>query len=223
MKEIAEQDYQIPLVPRNGINCYLVEDTLVDAGIRSSFMKIRKSLRNWKVFRHLLTHAHPDHQGSSRAICEAFEIPLWTSVREKKNAESGKVTVNYPGQQNVITRFQQKFWSGLGAPVSHTVEEGDRIGNFTVIATPGHSPGHISLFRPEDHVLIVGDTLVHMNLLTTIPGLHEPPDMFTTDKSQNRKSIRKLAELNPKILAFGHGPVLRNEGQLQRWIERELG
>ncbi|HTF81762.1 MAG TPA: MBL fold metallo-hydrolase, partial [Cytophagales bacterium] len=65
MKEIAKDVYQIPLVPRDGINCYLVEDVLIDAGIKSSYPRIMKSLHGRKINAHALTHAHADHQGST--------------------------------------------------------------------------------------------------------------------------------------------------------------
>ncbi|MEJ7828487.1 MAG: MBL fold metallo-hydrolase, partial [Segetibacter sp.] len=69
-------------------------------------------------------------------------------------------------------------------------------------------------------LLIVGDTLVNMNLLTTFVGLHEPPALFTSDREQNIKSIKKLAALNPEILCFGHGPVLLNTGQFEHFAKK---
>ena len=82
------------------------------------------------------------------------------------------------------------------------------MGSFMVVETPGHSSGHISFFREKDGVLIVGDTLVNMNLMTTIKGLREPPALFTIDKMQNRVSIYRLLSLTRSIMCFGHGPVL---------------
>ncbi|MDI9311935.1 MAG: MBL fold metallo-hydrolase [Limnohabitans sp.] len=219
MKEVAQNVYQIPLFPRNGINCYVIDDILIDAGIRSSGNKILKAVKDKKISTHILTHAHADHQGSSNYICEKLNIPLWTSEWEKENAESGKVIYEYPNSNNVIARFQQNFWAGKGHKVTNVVKEGDNVGSFTVIETPGHSKGHISFFRERDRVLITGDTLVHMNLLTTIVGLNEPPALFTTDRETNRKSIQKLFELKPKVLCFGHGPVLFDNGEFEKFME----
>lgn len=78
----------------------------------------------------------------------------------------------------------------------------------------------ICLFREKDGVLIVGDVMTNMNLLTTKVGLHEPPNLFTADKETNRKSIIKLASLKPKILCFGHGPVLMNNGEMEKFIQK---
>lgn len=218
MKEIAKNVYQIALFPRNGINCYVIDDILVDAGIRSSSNKILNALKHYTITKHILTHAHADHQGASSIVCEKLNIPLLTSVIEKENAESGKVIYDYPNNKHLIAKLQQRYWAGSGHKVSHLLREGDEVGSFTVIETPGHSKGHISLFREKDGVLIVGDTLVNMNLLTTISGLHEPPGLFTTDRIENRKSINKLFNLKPKTLCFGHGPVLYDKGEFEKFM-----
>lgn len=220
MKEVANNVYQIALFPRNGINCYVIDDILVDAGIRSSATKILNAIKDSDITKHVLTHAHADHQGASSIVCETLNIPLLTSVIEKEHAESGKVIYDYPNNRHWIAKFQQRYWAGSGHKVSHLLREGDEVGSFTVIETPGHSKGHISLFREKDGVLIVGDTLVNMNLLTTISGLHEPPGLFTTDRIENRKSIHKLFNLKPKILCFGHGPVLYDKGEFEQFMTK---
>jgi glyoxylase-like metal-dependent hydrolase (beta-lactamase superfamily II) len=94
------------------------------------------------------------------------------------------------------------------------------VGSFTVIETPGHSIGHISFFRERDRVLIVGDALVNMNLVTTFVGLNQPPNLFTTDKKMNIRSIKKIYGLKPKILCFGHGPVLYDNGKLEKFMSK---
>jgi glyoxylase-like metal-dependent hydrolase (beta-lactamase superfamily II) len=220
MKEVAKNVFQIPLMPRNSINCYVVDNVLIDAGIKSSANKILRSIKTANVATHVLTHAHADHQGSSSIICDTLNIPLWTSEWEKENAESGIVTNEYPNRDHFISRFQQKYWAGDGHKVSKTLKEGDAVGSFTVIETPGHSKGHISFFRESDRVMIVGDALVNMNLLTTVVGLNEPPNLFTTDRATNIESIKKVHDLNPKILCFGHGPVLHNNGHLERLLDK---
>ncbi|WET04813.1 MBL fold metallo-hydrolase [Flavobacterium sp. YJ01] len=217
MKNIAKDVYQIPLFPRNTINCFLIEDVLIDAGIRSSSGIILKALKDKNITKHALTHAHADHQGSSKIICETLNIPLLCSEPEKEFAENGNVILEYPNPNHIISKFQKNFWAGKGHSVSQTLKEGDLIGGFTVIETPGHSRGHLSFFREKDGVLIVGDVLTNMNLLTTKVGLHEPPNLFTADKETNRKSILKLALLQPKILCFGHGPVLFDNGELEQF------
>lgn len=209
--QIAPEVFHIPLMPRNSINCYIIEGTLVDSGIRSSYTTIKKAIQKIPVDQHVLTHAHADHQGCSDQICAEFEIPLLCHPHEVFRTETGMVTNDYPAPQHWVAKLQQKYWAGQGHEVEQTITENDKIGNFQVIESPGHSGGHISLFREQDGVLIIGDAATNMNLLTTVPGLRLPPNMFTTDQQRNIKSLRKLAELNPAIICFGHGPVLRNK------------
>ena len=213
MKPIAKDIYQLALMPRNSINCYVAEGYLIDAGVRSSAKKILSRIADKDVHTHVLTHAHADHQGSSKPICEQLNIPLWCSEKEKPQAETGDATKEYTAPNHLVTKFQKKYWAGPGHSVNRMIKENDRLGEFLVIETPGHSSGHLSFFREKDGVLIVGDVATNMNLITTIPGLHLPPDLFTLNKEENIKSVRKLASLKPKILCFGHGPVLKNDRQ----------
>ena len=220
MVEVAKDVFQIPLMPRSGINCYLIEDILIDGGIRSSYTKILKAIENKSVTAHALTHAHADHQGSSKTICEKLQIPLWCSSSEKLQAETGNATKEYPFQNHVVTKFQRRYWAGEGFKVSKVLKEGDEVGGFKVVETPGHSSGHISFLREKDGVLIVGDVVLNMNLLTTLVGLHQPPGLFTLDKEKNIDSIIKLASLKPTVLCFGHGPVLINNGEFEMFTRK---
>ncbi|QIH34224.1 MBL fold metallo-hydrolase [Sphingobacterium sp. DR205] len=211
LHQIATEVFHIPLMPRNSINCYIIEGVLVDSGIRSSYSTIKKVLQEINVYQHVLTHAHADHQGCSDQICAEFEIPLLCHPNEVFRTETGMVTMDYPTQHHWIAKLQQRYWAGQGHKVGRTIVENDKIGDFRVIETPGHSAGHISLFRERDGVLIMGDTAVNMNLITTAVGLRLPPNMFTTDQQLNIKSLQKLAQLTPAMICFGHGPVLRNK------------
>ncbi|MYY50008.1 MBL fold metallo-hydrolase, partial [Elizabethkingia anophelis] len=210
LRQIAPEVFQISLMPRNSINCYIIECVLVDSGIRSSYNTVKKALQKTPVYQHILTHAHADHQGCSDQICAEFEIPLLCHPDEVFRTETGMVTNDYPTPQHWVAKLQQKYWAGQGHKVERTIAENDRIGNFQVIETPGHSPGHISLFREWDGVLIIGDAATNMNLLTTATGLRLPPNIFTSDQQRNIKSLQKLAKLDPAIICFGHGPVMRN-------------
>jgi glyoxylase-like metal-dependent hydrolase (beta-lactamase superfamily II) len=220
MKMIAQGVYQIPVLSRESINCYLIEDVLIDAGIRSSATSILKALKGKKVRIHALTHAHADHQGSSKTICQKLNIPLWCSHEEKPYAESGMATAQYNCQLHPLTLTQKHFWMGKGFPVEKTIQEGDQIGGFRVINTPGHSKGHLSFFRDKDKVLIIGDVAVNMNFWTTMPQLQEPPALFTADRAINKLSIKKLAALNPLIIGFGHGQTLKNKGEFQKFADQ---
>ncbi len=216
MLEIAKDVFQIQLFPRHAVNAYLIGNILVDAGIRSSGKKILKEIGQKEVKTHVLTHAHADHQGASAFICKTLGIPLWCGEGDKGTAESGLISNEYPDPNHPVARFQQRFWAGPGHPVEKALKEGDMVGDFQVLETPGHSVGHIVFWRESDKVLIAGDVIVNMNLMTTIPGLNEPPAIFTPDVEKNRQSIKKIAKLEPRIVCPGHGAPLYDTEKLQQ-------
>ena len=108
-----------------------------------------------------------------------------------------------------------------GTAVARTLSEGDSLTDgFTVLDTPGHSPGHVSFWRESDRTLICGDVFFNLHVLTTIPGLRQPPDVLTLDPPTNRQSERRLAGLEPRTVGFGHGPVLAGDagGSLRDFV-----
>lgn len=198
MIQLGEGAWQIPVMPRQSVNCYLLGDVLVDAGIKRSGPKLLRALRGKAVSGHALTHAHPDHQGATAELCRALNLSLMCHPDEKEAAETGYVLGSFPRPDSVMARLQQRFFAGEGCPVARTLSEGDRIGGFEVIYTPGHTKGHISFWRGSDGVLIAGDAAIGMNLFTTIPRLGLPLGVATWDMEMARTSIRKLAALQPK-------------------------
>jgi glyoxylase-like metal-dependent hydrolase (beta-lactamase superfamily II) len=206
-------------LPPNAINVYLAGDVLIDAATRQAERRIMRQISGRAINAHALTHAHPDHQGSSHAICERLGIPLWCGQADVPAMETpgGISNAQAPGWLN---RFQQRFWTGPPHPVARALVEGDEVAGFTVLESPGHSPGHVAYWRESDGVLILGDVLNNMNLLTSVPGLREPPDIFTPDPPRNRRSARRLAELRPRLTCFGHGPPLRDPGKLAEFVSR---
>jgi hydroxyacylglutathione hydrolase len=106
-----------------------------------------------------------------------------------------------------------------GHPVARRLKEGDEVAGFTVLETPGHSPGHVAFWRETDRTLICGDVLFNLSLLTFRAGLREPPGALTPDPALNRRSARRLAELRPELVLFGHGPPLRDGEHLARFVE----
>ena len=84
---------------------------------------------------------------------------------------------------------------------------------------PGHSAGHVAFWRESDGVLILGDVLANMDQLTAIPGLHEPKPYLTPDPAENRRSARKLALLEPKLVLFGHGAPLRDTKKFVDFVD----
>src|SRR5687767_13957273 len=106
-----------------------------------------------------------------------------------------------------MVKIAGKIAAGPGHPVDRPLREGDDAGaGFTVLDSPGHSPGHVAYWREADRTLIVGDVLFNIHPLLGFPQLRQPPDFCTPDPARNRESARRLAALEPELVCFGHGP-----------------
>jgi hydroxyacylglutathione hydrolase len=217
LKQLAKDVYQLKGWPKNAINVYLVGDVLIDAATRQAEGRITRQISGRPVSAHALTHVHPDHQGSSHAICKKLGIPLWCGQADVPAMEiPGSVTSgNAP---RLIASFQERFWVGPPHPVARALSEGDEVAGFSVLETPGHTPGHLSFWRESDRVLIAGDVLTNINLSTGVTGLHEPLAFATPDPARNRACARRLAELQPALVCFGHGPPLRDPDKLAKFV-----
>jgi len=217
MKQLADGVHLLRGRPPNAINVYLVGDVLIDAATRQGERRIMRQTAGRPVNAHALTHAHPDHQGSSHAICERLGIPLWCGRGDVPAMETpGGISSSQA--PSLVNRLQQRFWTGPPHPVARALVEGDEVAGFTVLEVPGHAPGHVAYWRESDRVLILGDVLNNMNVRTGVPGLHEPLAIFTPDPMRNRRSARRLAGLRPALACFGHGPPLRDPGKLAEFV-----
>jgi len=217
MRELAQDVYQLKGRPPNAINVYVIGDVLIDAATRQAEKRIMRQIAGHAIAAHAITHAHPDHQGSSHAICEQLDIPLWCGQNDIPAMETPGAIRN-PKAPGWLNALQARVWTGPPHPVARALGEGDEVAGFTVLETPGHSVGHVSFWRESDRTLIVGDVLGNMNFITGIPGLNLPPDMFTPDPARNRASARRLAELRPALACFGHGAPLRDPGRLAEFV-----
>lgn len=216
MLEIADGVWQIPLLPRNVVNAYLVGDVLVDAGYTLHGKKVVAALAGREVRTHALTHVHNDHAGGSKHVHETLGVPIWIGAQDAPYLRSGKAPVP-PGSH--AAKLLGRFAGSPAVEPERELREGDELGHgFVVLEVPGHSPGHVAFWRERDRTLIAGDVFFNMNLLTTAAGLRQPPDIFTYDVPQNRESERRLAALDPAVVGFGHGPVLREPGALQAFV-----
>jgi len=203
----------------NSINAYLIEDVLIDAGTRHSTGKILRQLGSHKVTAHALTHAHPDHQGASHEVCSTLDIPLWVGERDADAAENPDL-IRERQPDNRIANFYIKIFIGPGHPVDRHLHGGDEIAGFKILDVPGHSAGHVAFWRESDGVLILGDVLTNIDQLTGLPGLHEPKPYLTPDPAENRRSAKRLAELEPKVVLFGHGAPLRDTRKFVDFVQQ---
>ena len=202
MNRVADGVWQIAVLPRNGVNAYLLGDVIDDAGYAPNGKKVVKALQGRAVAAHAVTHAHPDHIGGSAHVCRALDVPFWCPAGDAAAARAG---MSVPAESRIRPLLERG--SGFEPlEVARELREGDDVAGFTVLDVPGHSPGHVAFWRGSDRTLVAGDVLFNLSLKTLRPGLREPPGPFTVDPARNRESIRRLAELEPAVACFGHGP-----------------
>jgi hydroxyacylglutathione hydrolase len=218
VKEVAPGVWQLAGFPPNLINVFLLEDVLIDAATRHAGRRILRELRGREVGAHALTHAHPDHQGASKEVCEQLEVPFWVGEHDADAAERPEL-IDERQPDHPITRFFFRSMHGPGRRVDRKLREGDEVAGFSVIDAPGHSAGHVAFFRKSDRVLVLGDVLNDADIFTGIPGLREPKPYFTPDPAENRRSARKLAALEPELVLFGHGPPLRDTRKFVEFVQ----
>jgi hydroxyacylglutathione hydrolase len=217
MKQLADGVWRLAQRPRPIMNIYLAGDVLVDAGTRGDRRRVFKQLADRELSALVLTHAHPDHVGLMDEICNQRGIPLACHAEDVDAAE-GRRPLQDKDPDNPIAKLVNKLWAGPPHTVSRVLQEGDEIAGFRVLHTPGHSRGHITLFRDSDRVAICGDIVRNMTYLTTRSGILEPPDAFTYDPVANRRSIRRLAELEPSLILPGHGPEITDMAAFHRFV-----
>jgi glyoxylase-like metal-dependent hydrolase (beta-lactamase superfamily II) len=196
MKQITDGVYQFQGMTAGGV--YLITEgdglTLVDTGMPNAPKKIIRQMK-WAGFaptdikRILITHSHMDHIGG---------LPRLKTV-------SGAEVIASPAEKPDIERV---------TAVDRVVNDGDILdevmGGLQVIATPGHSAGHTVYWQPERRVLFIGDALMNWFGRLSLP--FEKP---TLDMEQAREAARRIAELEPSIVCFGHGPALTEDTAAQ--------
>jgi glyoxylase-like metal-dependent hydrolase (beta-lactamase superfamily II) len=217
VRQLADDLWLLRGFPPHAINVYLAGDVLIDAATRHAGKRILRQIEGREVTAHALTHAHPDHQGASKEVCDKLGIPLWCGAQDADAMEQGTIPATQP--DHFVNRLIERFWLGPPHAVARRLSEGDEVAGFTVLHVPGHSAGHVAYWRESDRALIVGDVIENLSTNTGLPGLHEPAAIFTPDPKRNRESIRRLVALEPELVCFGHGKPLRDPAKLKRWAE----
>jgi glyoxylase-like metal-dependent hydrolase (beta-lactamase superfamily II) len=213
------------------VNAYFVEDesggwTLVDAGlpgfggsIKAAAARLFGSRRPSAI---VLTHGHFDHVGALPALAEEWGVPVYVHPLELPYV-TGRSSYAPPdpavggGLWPWLSPLFPRGPIDLGAhaqmlPVEGTVPT---MPGWKWIHTPGHTAGHISLFRDSDRTLLAGDAFVTTrqesisNVLTQREIVWRPPAYYTADWDAAARSVRTLAALEPEVAATGHGHPLR--------------
>jgi glyoxylase-like metal-dependent hydrolase (beta-lactamase superfamily II) len=217
MKHLAPGVWRLKEFPAPAVNVYLVEDVLIDAGRRWDRGRIFAEIEGREISMLALTHAHPDHQGVAKDVCEARGIPLACHAGDVEAME-GRRVMQEAAPGNPYNRLIKRIWQGPPYKVERVLSEGDDVAGFSVIHAPGHARGELIFFRDSDRVAICGDVIRNMSYATGRPMLAEPPEIFTYDPAENRRSIRKLADLNPSQILPGHGPAVTDLAAFERFV-----
>lgn len=217
MKQLAPGVWRLKQLPAPAVNVYLAEDVLIDAGTRWDRRRIFAEIEGRELSLLALTHVHPDHQGVAKDVCETRGIALACHA-DDVDAMEGRRPVQESDADNPFNRLIARFWQGPPHEVGRVLSEGDEVAGFRVVHAPGHARGEVIYFRESDRVAICGDVIRNLSYATGLPGIKQPPDVFTYDPVENRRSIRKLAELNPALILPGHGPAVTDMGKFERFV-----
>ena len=218
MKQVADGVWQLRSFPPNAFNVYLAEDVVIDASHKRAGKTIFKQFEGHRVAAHALTHAHPDHNGVSKQICERLDVPFWVGAKDADAAERPELILERQPDL-LINRINWKLLTGPGHPVDRRLGEGDEVAGFKVLDVPGplaRARGLLARVRPDADPRRRAQR--HEPPARPIPGLHEPPRAFTPDPARNRESARRLAELEPRLALFGHGPPFRDTQKLVDFV-----
>jgi len=211
------------------------EWVLIDAGLRGSAGVIADAAADHfgadtPPIAIVLTHGHSDHVGALEALLERWDVPVFAHEAEFPHLDG---TCPYPPPEPRVGGGLMALTSPLlsRGPISvtsrlHTLPADGAVPGmprWRWIHTPGHTPGHVSLWRDDDKTLIAGDAFITTKqesayaVATQRPELHGPPMYFTTDWDSARDSVRRLAALRPQLAVTGHGRPLHGE-ELRRGL-----
>lgn len=166
----------------------------------------------------VLTHGHFDHVGALDALLHVWDVPVYAHTLELPFL-TGRADYPPPDPTvggGLMSRLSPLFPEqgiNLGDRVRALPSNGAVPGmpGWRWILTSGHAPGHVSLFRHSDRLLLAGDAVTTtkqesvFSVATQKQELHGPPAYFTIDWDKARRSVATLASLQPSILATGHG------------------
>ncbi len=217
------------------VNIYLVHDpsdnswVLVDAGLKTSASKIKRVAEElfWpetspKAI--LLTHGHFDHTGSLKELANEWDVDIYAHEMEFPYLRGES---SYPpadpsvggGMMSLMSWIYPKGPIDVSDRLKALPPDGKVpfLKDWTYIHTPGHAPGHVSYYRKSDGLLLAGDAFVTtcqesaFSVMMQKKELSGPPKYFTYNWVSAESSVNKLADLEIRIAATGHGRPMSGE------------
>jgi len=202
---------------------------LLDAGLPGSAGAIRRAAaarfgENTRPTCIIMTHAHADHAGALENLAKEWRVPIYAHELEMPYLDG---TAAYPPPDPSVGGglmpalsvlfprgpFNVRPWL-RSLPTDSSVPG---MPEWNWLHTPGHTPGHVSLWREKDRALVVGDAFVTTRqesvyaATTQKPEMHGPPMYYTQNFEEAEASVARLTALEPELVITGHGRAMHGE------------
>jgi glyoxylase-like metal-dependent hydrolase (beta-lactamase superfamily II) len=202
------------------------EWVLIDSGVPGTAGLIARAAanrfgRDSRPAAIILTHGHFDHVGAVVSLAGKWEVPVYAHLLEVPylNGTSSYPPADSTAGGGLMAALSPMYPRGP-VNVGHWLrplgaEEVPHMPGWRWIHTPGHAPGHITLWRETDRAMIVGDAFIttHQESAYSVavqrPEMHGPPTYYTPDWEAAERSVQGLAALDPELAITGHGPAMR--------------
>jgi hydroxyacylglutathione hydrolase len=233
MERVADGVWLLQGDLRKSMNVYFIEDgdggvVQFDAGTKAMTKKVRAAGEQLGGVKQIvLGHAHADHRGTAPGL----DAPVLCHPDDVADAENPDAIAPYMNISELPVAFARRVypfllrrWDGGAVKIEGTVSEGDEVAGFRVVHFPGHAPGLIGLWRESDRVALVSDVIYLIDSARLgkplSPGeASVPHPAWAWDHAKAKESVRKLAALEPAVVAAGHAAPLRGEN-LREALER---